>query len=243
MPPPSASTPQNWPPSLPYLVQPLYSPLLAPSHFLSLRTPEPDLPVIPKSHKPGPSPNVLILPITDPNHPANSQHGLFAARGLAPGELIVPYIGEIHPGDVDALGEEGRRHEESDYDLWVDREGDLAVDAAEAGNEGRFVNDYRGVPLPLVALGGGGRGGGKRDGRSKGDWKNGGGTRKKPNAEFRSVWDERRGEKGMGVFVLRAGKRATGREREVGIRKGEEILVSYGKGFWGGRRDEEEVEG
>ncbi|KAJ4293951.1 hypothetical protein N0V88_005465 [Collariella sp. IMI 366227] len=32
------------------------------------------------------------------------------------------------------------------YDLWLDRDGDLAVDAARMGNEARFVNDYRGVP-------------------------------------------------------------------------------------------------
>ena len=54
-----------------------------------------------------------------------------------------------------------------------------------------------------------------------------------PNAEFRDVWDERGGrgsggERGVGVWVLRRGK---GRK---GIRRGEEVLVSYGKGFWGG---------
>jgi xeroderma pigmentosum group C-complementing protein len=90
------------------------------------------------------------------------------------------------------------------------------VDAARAGNEARFVNDYRGVP---------GRGG------------------KKANAEFRVVWDLRRGELGMAVFVLPAGKKATGRARVVGVARGEEVLVSYGRGFWQGRREEEEKKG
>lgn len=43
----------------------------------------------------------------------------------------------------------------------------------------------------------------------------------------------------MGVWVLGGGKKKKG----VGIKKGEEILVSYGKGFWDERRaDEHEYE-
>lgn len=81
---------------------------------------------------------------------------------------------------------------------------DAAVDAASEGNEGRFVNDFRGV----------------------GD---------RANAEFRTVWCERWGEHCVGVWVLGGGKKRKG----VGIKKGEEILVSYGKGFWGERKAEE----
>jgi hypothetical protein len=39
----------------------------------------------------------------------------------------------------------------------------------------------------------------------------------------------------VGVWVLGGGKKKKG----VGIKKGEEILVSYGKGFWGERRADE----
>jgi hypothetical protein len=143
------------------------------------------------------------MPITNPSHPANGQAGLFAARDLRPGELIVPYLGNLHSGAA--------ADPDSDYDLWLDREGDVAVDAAKMGNEARFVNDYRGVP-----------------------------GAKRANAEFRDVWWEDLGEKGMAVFVLPAGKRAVGRARTVGVGRGEEILVSYGKGFWGGRREGED---
>jgi xeroderma pigmentosum group C-complementing protein len=115
----------------------------------------------------------------------------------------VPYLGELHAGAA--------ADPESDYDLWLDRGADVAVDAGVMGNEARFVNDYRGVPGV-----------------------------ERPNAEFREVWwtmAPGRGERGMAVFVMPAGKRAVGRARTVGVGRGEEILVSYGKGFWGGRRD------
>lgn len=44
----------------------------------------------------------------------------------------------------------------------------------------------------------------------------------------------------MGVWVLPVGK--SGKDgRGKGVRKGEEIVVSYGRGFWGARRAEEVV--
>jgi len=52
------------------------------------------------------------------------------------------------------------------------------------------------------------------------------------NAEFRDIFVDIGGgkvEKRMGVFVLSAGK---GGKRAKGVAKGQEILVSYGKGFW-----------
>jgi hypothetical protein len=279
--------------------------------------------------------------------PACGQAGLFAARDLAPGELILPYLGEVHigtypfgrpPENDRALGlslegtgaatvvicsserhdgdlstgtrgdaienpssemkcdfnpssllnptpaavpddtvaaatddkrnnppehkEEGDQEDDdydyakSDYDLWLDRDADLAVDAARMGNEARFINDYRGVPdQPLKQ-----QGTADTSDRNKGNKKNrkmkhqgskgqngscdfdGKGqtakTKTKPNAEFRVAWDPRTGEKCMAVFVVRAGKKAV--EQDVGIREGEEILVSYGRGFWAERRREME---
>ncbi|KAK3381634.1 hypothetical protein B0H63DRAFT_476249 [Podospora didyma] len=252
----ASGVPKNWPAHIPYLTTPLYSPKLTAAHLAAIRIPpsssstaaivhptttissssssstsstsngassggggaqgQPQqLPTIPRDLKPGPSASVRITPITNPSHPANGQFGLFAARNLRPGELILPYLGEIHPGSAaDA---------ESDYDLWLDRDGDVAVDAARVGNEARFVNDYRGVP---DLQSGGGGGGVKR--------------KRRPNAEFRVVWDPRlrggKGEKGMGVFVLLVGKGRKGAAEKGGIGKGEEVLVSYGKGFWGGRK-------
>jgi len=56
------------------------------------------------------------------------------------------------------------------------------------------------------------------------------------------VWNEARRERGMGVWVLPVGKSGS-RERGKGVKKGEEIVVSYGRGFWGARRREEGEDG
>lgn len=232
--------PKNWPQGIVYLGSPAYSPRLSKAQLQAIKqrpADNPDLADIPQDLKRGPCPLVNITPISDPAHPACGQYGLFAARDLNPGTLIIPYLGEVHPGGAPAScstpaaagslasgggggGGAADQHAKSDYDLWLDHDADVAVDAARMGNEARFVNDYRGVP-----------------GKSR------------PNAEFREVWDRRRRERGMAFFVLPAPKRAKAGGHQVkgggggnggsgGIAKGEEILVSYGKGFWGKRKEE-----
>ncbi|KAI7917187.1 hypothetical protein M9X92_007509 [Pyricularia oryzae] len=251
-PPPSKPLPKNWPKEIPYLSAPLRSPALTPAQLTSIRTPPPPSQTqpstVPPSFPRGPNPAVEIRPITDPHHPARGQAGLFATRRLEPGSLILPYLGEIHPGVPDAAAAADDQQEEydyskSDYDLWLSRDADVAVDAARCGNEARFVNDYRGVPGASRA-----------------------------NSEFREVWDPRwryraaaaaagdgargqpvmaaqAGEWGMALFVLPVGKKTLARRQQQqqggsgkrsvgGIEKGEEILVSYGKGFWEKRKEE-----
>jgi hypothetical protein len=87
----------------------------------------------------------------------------------------------------------------------LDRTIGLSIDAAHEGNESRCANDYRGVA-------------------------------DRPNAEFRDCFvavpsGKRaagvRWERRVGLFVLPAGRAG---KRAGGIREGEEILVSYGKG-------------
>ncbi|KAK6065207.1 SET domain-containing protein [Seiridium cupressi] len=205
----TASVPSNWPANFPYLLQPSHANHLSKSQITALRTRPADLTTeIPSNLPRGPSALVKITPIAIPTHPANGQSGLFAARPLPPGSLILPYYGIVHS----ASSPHSLEHEKSDYDLWLDREAEVAVDADKAGNEARFVNDYRGV-------------------------------RDRPNAEFRECWDPRIGQRCMGVFVLPAGKNAAkGKGKgDGGIAKGEEICVSYGKGFWGKRKAEEET--
>ncbi|KAI0830017.1 hypothetical protein F5Y06DRAFT_282296 [Hypoxylon sp. FL0890] len=198
------AAPKNWPSSIPYLLQPSYAPHVTKSQLQVIKARAPELTTeIPRDFPRGPSAFVKIIPINDPSHPANGQSGLFAAKQLPPGSLILPYYGIVHS----SLPPYSTFHEKSDYDLWLDRDAALAVDADKAGNEARFVNDYRGV-------------------------------KERPNSEFRECWDSRRGEKCMAVFVLPAGKN-TGKKAATGIGKEEEILVSYGKGFWSKRRDEQ----
>ena len=226
------SQPKNWPSALPYLKAPLHSKELTPAHLAALRarpsssssdtsSGSSSMPIMPASETPIPCPRVRIQAIQLPSHPAHGQHGLFATQHLKPGSLILAYLGRVH-GSTGAAAA-------SDYDLWLDRDADVAVDAARQGNEARFVNDFRGI-----------------------------GPR--ANAEFRSVFCERWGQVCVGVWVLGTGTGTTGKRKgkskkggavaaggrrsgDGGIRKGEEILVSYGKGFWEERRREMEGSG
>lgn len=198
------SKPKNWPEPFPYLRAPLHAKSLSSEQVQALRRrPSNDVPTVAAGSAESQTPCSLvkIQAINDATHPAHGQFGLFAARDLKAGTLIMPYLGRVHAGSASSS--------ESDYDLWLDREADVAVDAAEEGNEGRFVNDYRGI-------------------------------KDRPNAEFATVWCERWGQLCVGVWVLKTGKKKD--KGKGGIKKGEEILVSYGKGFWGERKTEEEQE-
>jgi len=74
-------------------------------------------------------------------HPeqAVGQFGLFAAKKIPPRTHLLDYLGEVHCDDRPS----------SDYDLSLYRTPDglvsVGVDASTMGNEGRFVNDYRGI--------------------------------------------------------------------------------------------------
>lgn len=185
--------PKDWPERLPYLSAPLLSPRLTPEQRAAIHvSSRGDLPA--DAVLAGPARRTRIVTVTDSAHPACGQCALTAGEKLPPGSFVLAYAGYVHgAAETDAS---------SDYDLSLDAELGLGVDAARMGNEGRFVNDYRGVA-------------------------------EGPNAEFRDVWVE--GKDGgyvraVGVFVLNAGKK--GGKRALGVGKAEEILISYGKGFW-----------
>jgi len=140
---------------------------------------------------------VVIRKISDAWHPANGQRGLFAKAKINRNTFILDYFGEVH---VDDRGD-------SDYDLSLCRkqfsEGvnfSVGIDAAQMGNEARFINDYRGI---------------------KG----------RPNALFK----ERRTREGELRMSIWSGSET--------IKKGEEILVSYGKSWWGARHVEGHEDG
>ena len=67
------------------------------------------------------------------------QYGLFAAKKIPPRTYLLDYLGEVHCDNKQS----------SDYDLSLYRTPDglvsVGVDASAMGNEGRFVNDYRGI--------------------------------------------------------------------------------------------------
>lgn len=194
--------PKNWPSQLPYLRLPCYSKNLTNDVVGTLVLPKAGLPTGEQARTAvAPHTNVKITPISNASHPANGQYGLFATQSMSPDSFVLPYLGYVHS--------RAETDESSDYDLSLDREHGIGVDASQMGNEARFINDYRGV--------------------SKG-----------PNAEFRDVYiDLGNGkvEKRVGVFILRAGKSG---KNSKGVAKGQEILVSYGKGFWNERASTQE---
>jgi hypothetical protein len=149
----------------------------------------------------GPYSNVRITVVSESSHPAFGQSALHATQHLPPDAFILPYFGYVH--------DQTDTNETSDYDLSLDRELAIGVDASTEGNEARFMNDYRGVSTAT-------------------------------NAEFRDIFVDVGNdnvEKCVGVFVLSAGKSG---KRVKGIGRGQEILVSYGKGFWTERQSQKE---
>lgn len=198
----SKSIPKGWPANIAYLHTPVLSKKLGADKVQQLTSAKSSL--APGTHvwkTKGPHPNVRIVPVTDTSHPANGQSSLCATQHLPPDTFILPYLGYVHDQtDID---------DTSDYDLSLDREHGIGVDATKMGNEARFINDYRGVAAA-------------------------------PNAEFRDIFvDAGAGkvEKRVGVFVLSAGKSG---KRAKGVGRGQEILVSYGKGFWTERSSTQE---
>lgn len=193
--------PHAWPADITYLTKSRLSPKFLTSLFPFLfDPPRPDeLNFTP--HPIAHPPHVQIKNVFDSSHPASGQYGLFAKKKLDGGTLIIPYLGIIHA----SIKGEADEHESSDYDLslvrlsasdplnpFPGRHISIGVDAAQAGNAGRFVNDYRGIQPA-------------------------------PNAEFR-VGKGEAGKTTMEIWTLKPG-----------IPKGDEILVTYGKGWWSAR--------
>jgi hypothetical protein len=194
----SSAVPKGWPSDVTYLRSPFHSKKLGADNLSRLISTKSDLPSTTQIWKTsGPYSNVKIAPVSDVSHPAHGQHALCATQHLLPDTLILQYLGYVHDQtDID---------EASDYDLSLDRELGIGVDASKMGNEARFINDYRGISTA-------------------------------PNAEFRDIYVEvmaNKVEKRVGVFVLSAGRIG---KRAKGIARGQEVLVSYGKGFWTGRQ-------
>jgi len=196
------AVPKGWPADVVYLYTSAYSKKLSVEKLQALTFHKTDLP--PDTHvykSQSPHPNVKITPVSNPTHPAFGQSALHATQHLPPDTFILPYLGYVHD-QADIV-------ETSDYDLSLDRDLAIGVDASRMGNEARFMNDYRGVSTAA-------------------------------NAEFRDIFvDAGNGkvEKRMGVFVLSAGKSG---KRAKGVGRGQEILVSYGKGFWTERQPSKE---
>ncbi|OQR94203.1 SET domain protein [Achlya hypogyna] len=97
---------------------------------------------VPVEAAPARSYAMSILRITDEAHPAVNEYGLFAAEPLPPHTLVLNYVGRVH-----------LQTDFPDSDYAVTYYGAFAIDATSAGNEARFINDYRNIASrPNVAF-------------------------------------------------------------------------------------------
>ncbi|KAJ3067761.1 hypothetical protein HDU98_009042 [Podochytrium sp. JEL0797] len=226
-PPPPPRAPKNWPSSIKFTIDYILPEALQ----ITAGLPAVSEAQIERSQlltltpKPYASPHAIIEKITDPKHPAFGEFGLFALRDMCWNTHIVDYVGEVISAD-------DPKCQTSDYVLDFGGGGEgcfatredgtdlrLSIDGSLAGNEGRMVNDFRGVPFVPDYT--------KKSKQSKKPanpeyamFSN----KSKPNVEFRSyVSRADSGELRMGLFAI---------ER---IQAGRELLVSYGKGYWASR--------
>ncbi|ETV83024.1 hypothetical protein H257_04765 [Aphanomyces astaci] len=97
---------------------------------------------MPQVTTPPPTIPLSIQLITVPTHPVVNSYGLFAAGVIPPNTLVCNYIGRVHLQTT---------YPDSDYA--VTYFGSYAIDATLAGNEARFINDYRNIgSRPNVAF-------------------------------------------------------------------------------------------
>ena len=134
--------PKHWPCFLPFLTEPAHNKLLSLDQRSAIGRKLPDDVVITTSQTTATCASVRICPIEDKRHPAYGQYGLLANRTMKAGTFVLLYLGTVHGGGQNDGTDAAHG---SDYDLWLDREAGIAVDAADGGNEARFINDYRGV--------------------------------------------------------------------------------------------------
>lgn len=124
--------PSNWPADIAYIQRNVYSKGMDAAALKVIgHTPQ----------WPGPPQQVCklvkIKKITDPKHPAYNQYGLFAAKKIPPRTHLLDYLGYVHTA--------AESDESSNYDIVLDKDTGIAIDAQRCGCEARMVNDYRGI--------------------------------------------------------------------------------------------------
>lgn len=162
--------------------------------------------------------------VNDPKHPAHGQRCLVALKRLPRGEFLLPYLGVIHASFTRAADEPNDDestppsacgtpactspdpHADSDYDLSL-----LRLSASDVRNP--FPGLHVSIGADAAVAG--------NAARFVNDYR-GVNTAAGPNAEFRLGRGEG-SELRMEVWTRRE------------VQKGEELLVSYGKGWWGAR--------
>lgn len=204
--------PANWPHKTIYLTRPKLTSKFPSSLLPFFHTSGGKFAPKPTAH-PG---HIQIKTVSDPSHPAYGQCGLVAKKKISPGELIIPYLGVIHATfvraedtestpEIEQLIQLDAEHCDSDYDLCLVR-----ISASDPRNP--FPGLHVSIGVDAAKAG--------NAARFINDYRGVGTT---PNAEFR-VGTGEAGELRMEVWSLKSG-----------VNKGDELLVSYGKGWWNAR--------
>lgn len=95
--------------------------------------------------------DVEILPIpSESDHPARGQFGLFAKRFFKDKEIIGEYTGRVFARSNNektnqSSNTSGTLNQRYTIELKEFKDFSLDIDAAECGNETRFINDFRGI--------------------------------------------------------------------------------------------------
>lgn len=205
----SQQLPNNWPSDITYLTDLTYSPAVTPELRAALsRSNASDSTVLEKV-----PPELIRYPCSTVAITiiSNEKHPARGQRGLFAAQTLPPdsfICLYLGHAHTNSMSDQDPH---SDYDLSFDGDTGLSIDSARSGNESRCANDYRGIA-------------------------------ERPNAEFRDCFIQVRSDKRVdgvkwerrvGIFVLSAGK---AQKRKAGIKPGEEVVVSYGKGFWESRK-------
>ncbi|KAJ3317006.1 hypothetical protein HDU93_004217, partial [Gonapodya sp. JEL0774] len=207
-----------------------------------------------------------IRKIDDHTHPAHTQFGLFALYPIPNDTLICDYVGVVHSSllslspqttNLPPPTKRADPWDESDYCVrfgteeialheTVDGEVpglyEVCIDAAQCGNEARFVNDYRGVAIKPNA-----------EFRTYVDISTGNhrlgifakmhslkppkGSRRAEHQTTNTVAAGRHKKQKVNTSTtgMASPRLDSPQATFIGIPSGTEILVSYGKGFWKAR--------
>lgn len=221
------SPPPHWPASIQYISTPRYAPAFPPHVRQVLENKQNLKPnsakyqdlIYPSKLDLAPA-ATTIKQIDTKGHPAFGQRGLFAAKAIPPKTFIIQYIGEIHADE----------RPQSDYDLSLiklsiaipftipDSTSPPATTSSSSSSsrssKPEYTYEYINIGIDASVMG--------NEARFVNDYRGTGEER--PNAfftEMKAIND------GMPHMTIWSGKE--------GIPKGREILVSYGKGWWGAR--------
>ena len=133
--------PANWPAGLRYTNSQVWE--RVPLELHALRKRLIDVGAVSRPYK------LQIVTVTERSHPCFGERSLVAGEDVPAGARLCEYAGDIHVEIAQRGGERASEFNRSSYLLNLYTNEDegvyIDIDAADAGNEARFVNDHNGT--------------------------------------------------------------------------------------------------